>query len=364
MTALQALTWDDSAAVAGVDSGGTSTSIVAADRDGQYCPFPRLRGSLSGLRSDSELADTLAGIFDSIARSSPARQSAYIWISCAGYADSTRDRFLRIISRLAPGFQAGLVGISNDSACLALAHEPGTIIVIAGTGSEVISRTSAGGLIGIGGDEWVAADHGSAFWIGLRGIRAAYHALTSGSDSVLLNALVAHYGDAAVGDRGGTEASARAIVRHLAERDLRPKAAIASFAVCVTRHAEDGDAVARRIVRRSVEDLADLAVLAYRRLAAGTAAPLPPSFILSGSVAWRSPLYAQVFRAALDERLFDVRYKYGADISLQLQPDGAREALHLAEGLMRGNTGPGGLACSDLLSVLEIPWRARADGRG
>lgn len=367
MTAPSLPAWDDRAVLAGVDSGGTSTSIIAADAEGERCPFPRTRGSLSGLRSDGELRDIMTEVFTLIARSSPARQKAYIWISCAGYADSTRDRFLRLMSQADPGFRAGLVGISNDSAALVLAHEPGTVIVIAGTGSEIIARTPDRGLISIGGDEWVAADHGSAFWIGMHGIRAAYQALTGGSGSVLLDALVAHYGQGGDHGRGGKPASARAIVRFLAEQDPRPKTAIASFAPCVTLHAEQGDTVARRIVRRSAEDLADLAAGAYRGLAAGAQA-VPPSFILSGSVGWRSPLYAQIFRAALDERLFDVQRRLGTDISLRLQPDGSQEALRLAERLMRGSIGTDHGDGHELFSVLQIPWPAptekRANGTG
>jgi N-acetylglucosamine kinase-like BadF-type ATPase len=223
--------------------------------------------------------------------------------------------------------------MSNDGVGLLLAHESELVAVIAGTGSVAMARNSVGEVITRGGDEWVVADYGSAFWLGLEGIRAAYRALEGGPDTALLNCLLQHFSPLKDDDRDA-RVVVREIARRLASLGTDTKPTIASFAAQVTREAELGDVEAQKIVRRAVDDLAGAAARVYRELAAQVEGRVvAPRFLLIGSVGYRSPFYFEAFRASLAQFLFDVRESLGRSIDLECQLNGLPEALTLAQRL-------------------------------
>ena len=74
-----------------------------------------------------------------------------------------------------------------------ITHDPELVTIIAGAGSVAMARQASGDVIVSGGDEWVVADAGSAFWIGIQGIRAAYQAMEGGPDTALVNGIIEHY---------------------------------------------------------------------------------------------------------------------------------------------------------------------------
>jgi N-acetylglucosamine kinase-like BadF-type ATPase len=171
--------------------------------------------------------------------------------------------------------------------------------------------------------------------MGLEGIRAAYQALEHGPNTGLLGSLVEHYRpfehDASRGDRS---AAVREIARNLAALGTASKPTIASFAQRVTRQAELGDGEAERIVKKGASDLASAASRVYRELALGAdPRPVPPRFLLSGSVASRSESYKEAFRASLAKLMADVsdRLEDGLDVTIQV--NGLSEAMMLARRL-------------------------------
>ncbi len=316
----------------GVDSGGTHTNIRIIAPDGSEEAIPELDKALGGDRSEQQLRDVLAHVMTSVA--GRVRDSEVsMWISAAGYAVSTRPRFEALVSEVA-GNVHGRIGISNDAVSLLLAHEPETVAVVAGTGSVAMARSSSGEVITRGGEGWVVADYGAAFWLGLDGIRAAYHALEGGPETALLRSLVEHYTplehDAESGDIG---ALVREVARKLAALGSDTKPKIASFAKLVTRQAELHDDEAQKILDRRVEELAGSAAKVYRALAAQvTDRFVPPRFLLSGSVAFRSEAYKAGFHASLAQFLDDVR----ENLELDTQVNGLSEAIVLARRLAKG----------------------------
>lgn len=124
------------------------------------------------------------------------------------------------------------------------------------------------------------------------------------------------------------------VARKLAALGSGTKPTIASFARQVTRQAELGDHEAQRIVRSGAEELAAAAARVYRDLAAQvTDRVVAPRFVLRGSVAYRSPFYAEGFRAALAQFLFDVRENVEQEIDLNIEPNGLPEAMSLVRRL-------------------------------
>lgn len=323
----------------GVDSGGTHTNIRIADPDGLEHNV-ELDRALGGTRSERELREVFVevlGVVNSRTRSG----DLCMWINAAGYALSTRPHFETILRDVA-GEITGQVGISNDAVGLLLSHEPEMVAVVAGTGSVAMARRTGGEVVVRGGEDWVVTDYGSAFWLGLDGIRAAYRALEGGPDTALLRCLIEHYSPL---DHNASEedmvVAVSEIARKLAALGSGTKATIASFARQVTRQAELGDQEAQRIVRSGAEELASAAARVYRDLAAQvTDRVVAPRFVLRGSVAYRSPFYAEGFRSTLAQFLFDVRENVEHEIELHIEPNGLPEAMSLARRLSEGKDIP------------------------
>jgi len=234
------------------------------------------------------------------------------------------------------------VGISNDAVSLLLANDSELVVVIAGTGSVAMARNPIGEVITRGGNEWVAADYGSAFWLGLNGIRAAFSALEGGPDTAMLSSLIEHFSPLRE-DNGKRETRSivQEIVRKLAGLGTDTKPTVASFAREVTRQAELGDEEAQKIVRRGVDELAGSAARVYRELAAQAEGRIVrPRFLLSGGLGYRSPFYSEAFRASLEQFLFDVREKTNRRIEFERQLNGLSDALVLAGYLSKGKEVP------------------------
>jgi len=319
----------------GVDSGGTHTNIRISAPDTQDHNV-ELDRALGGNRSERELREVFAEVLAAVS-SRIRSDDLCMWILAAGYALSTRPHFETIVRELGGGI-GGQIGISNDAVGLLLAHEPEKVAVVAGTGSVAMARRTSGEVVVRGGEDWVVADYGSAFWIGLNGIRSAFRALEGGTDTALLRCLVEHYSplDHNASDEDMVVAVSE-IARKLAALGSGTKPTIASFARQVTRQAELGDQEAQHIVRSGSEELAAAAARVYRDLAAQiTDRVVAPRFILRGSVAYRSPFYAEGFRAALAQFLFDVRGDVEHEIELSIEPNGLPEAMSLARWLSEG----------------------------
>jgi glucosamine kinase len=319
----------------GVDSGGTRTNIRILAPDGTQKPLAEINRSLSSNRSDNELREISREIFSAIF-SVTVGDPACVWISAAGYAAASKHRLEPLVADAIVDLNMR-VGMSNDAVVMLLAHSSELVVIIAGTGSVAMARDPAGQVITRGGDEWVVADYGSAFWLGLDGIRAAYRALEGGPETGMLNCLIEHFSrlkDNA--HKREVRVVVREVARRLASHGTETKPTIASFAPEVTRQAELGDDEAQKIVRKAVEELADAANRVYRELAAqAEGRNVAPRFLLSGSVGYRSTFYFEALRARLDEKLYGVRERTGQQIELVRQLNGLSEAVTLAERLAK-----------------------------
>jgi len=317
--------------IVGVDTGGTHTNIRVVSPDGIIQNVAEINKSLTSNRSDEELREVCAEIIRAIeVRTLGA--SACIWINAAGYSAASRRRLEEPLGA-AIAEQDLRVGISNDAVGLLLAHDSELVVTIAGTGSVTMARDPSGQVISRGGDEWVVADYGSAFWLGLEGIRAAYRAFEGGPATALKNCLMNHFEPRRpFGSRREESMLVRQIARDLASLGTDTKPTVAGFAPEVTRQAELGDDEAQKIVRRAADELAASAARVYRELAAGADGRIVPTrFLLSGSVGYRSQFYFEAFRASLDQFLFDVREATGRTLELELQLNGLADSLIMAQ---------------------------------
>ncbi|GAB4565964.1 MAG: BadF/BadG/BcrA/BcrD ATPase family protein [Anaerolineae bacterium] len=139
-------------------------------------------------------------------------------------------------------------------------YAPHGVALVAATGATAWAvRRDTGEEIALGGWGSLLGDEGSAYAIGLAGLRAAARAWEGREANTTLVEAVAEHFDVPLSD------FKQALIR-LAYRKPLTRAEIASFAPRVTHAASEGDPVAQAIVEEAVEDLARLALHAAHRL--------------------------------------------------------------------------------------------------
>jgi glucosamine kinase len=137
----------------------------------------------------------------------------------------------------------------------ALAGEPG-VILIAGTGSIAFGMDAAGRRVRVGGWGYLLGDEGSGYDLGRQAFAAAARAEDGrGPETALLEAVVAHFGRACLWD-----------VRQAIYAGEITRPEIAGLARVVSACAVGGDVVARRLLARAGEELAEAAAAVLRRL--------------------------------------------------------------------------------------------------
>ncbi len=268
--------------VYGIDSGGSTTSIRAWS--GEHWTAPSVNPSSVG-RSAS--ASSIRAVFNRIRQHADGRSGRpAIWLASASLGPAAPARE---VARLAAAARsAGLRGelvISNDITPLVLDAPAGAghVVAVCGTGSGFAATDGSSPPRRAGGCEYLASDEGSAFDLGLRGLRAAVRALDGRAAGTMLTALIAQ--------QAGTEVPA--LARELARRSF-PKAAVAALAPVVVRAWLEGDRVAAGVVADAIGELT-LGVSAARK-----AAGLSPGWRLSatGGVVTGSPEFFRCFASA------------------------------------------------------------------
>lgn len=312
----------------GIDTGGTHTTMEVRLGDDTPVRFT-FEESLSGYLPLREYAGVLARILEPVRalwhEPGAFRGPVSIFIGSAGFSASTSEPFRRAIAHVIPevlGGSASVVGAANDATTLLLGHAARGV-VIAGTGSHVLVRADDGEIQRSGGQDWVACDQGSGFWIGLRGTRQVFLDAEAGVRSPLLVAFENLYG-IPPGDAERRIAAFRA----LAVADGRMKADIARFAGPVCAAAEAGDPDAQDLVAGEAGALADLAARALRRARGQGGDPSEMEVVACGGL-FANPFYRDAFEGRVNLRLHDLRHT-GSAVRWHRVSDGLEAAVNLA----------------------------------
>lgn len=177
----------------GLDAGGTSTRAALAD-DERILGRAK-SGSIKVMRVSAAVAETnLRALLNEVAKTSgvPITQVTSTCVGTAGNTVSTVTGW--IWQTLGPMLRGDLVVCGDVEIALDAAF-PGEagVLVMAGTGSNTLGRTSNGELLTVGGWGPMLADEGSGHWIGLRALRAAVREHDELGRSELLTALAAQW---------------------------------------------------------------------------------------------------------------------------------------------------------------------------
>jgi N-acetylglucosamine kinase-like BadF-type ATPase len=300
-------------ALVGVDSGGTRTLVtVALERAGAEPKQETYEHdeTLSGSMSPDRLPELVCHVLGEGELSANLRRVGwsagvpiYMWIGAAGYTPWTRDNFktaVNTIRDLLGHKDLKAIGAANDTSTILFGSDANGVIV-AGTGSSVIIKSSDGRMHQAGGHEWVACDYGSGFWIGLNGIRTAFRDFEDKKNTPLLQRMRYAYG---IRNTPKARADAELIekVRELAIADDSMKREIAKFCEGVCSAAKAGNTDAQDIVKKAAEELANVTAKAIRRN--HDLKNLPSGFTLAevGSL-WGNPQYRASFESQVEMRL-------------------------------------------------------------
>jgi N-acetylglucosamine kinase-like BadF-type ATPase len=274
-----------------VDGGQTSTKALVATRDGAVLgygvggPCDRFDAPSGEERNRTALTGAIRAAY--AAAELPLGRVAAVGVGLTGFHTSGPELSLieTIVRAVVTPDAFRAVGDYVSNLLGASGGQPG-VAIVAGGGSIAYGATSADREALAGGAGYLLADEGSAYDIGRQALRAAMRA-SDGRDeaTALLDAVPAAYGLASVRDLPGL------VYRADFTRDR-----IATLAPIVTRAAQAGDTVARRILAGAGAELARTTLACIRQLfAPGDTVAVYPT----GGVFAAGTLLTEPFRVTL-----------------------------------------------------------------
>lgn len=235
----------------GVDGGATNTIGVAVDENGVVRAYSVTEATNYRHVGLEQTASTLEKLVAKLIRDSGATEADGVFFGLAGI-DTKRDyelvyKALRSIPKIR-SFE-----LRNDTEILYYAATYGRpgIVAISGTGANVYGRNALGEIWRAGDHGHILGDQGSAYYVAVEALRAAMKSYDGrGPKTALEERFCELYGVSSLGDLPG--------VFYTMNQGVSD---IASLTKVVVRVAEEGDAVAVRLLEDGAHQLAE-AVLA------------------------------------------------------------------------------------------------------
>lgn len=309
----------NTALVFGADGGGTKTLGVLADASGtelarmQVGPGnPNVAGIDVAAR---DLLELISGCC-ALARRSPLEISAAVF-GLAGVAGPTvRTALLEAMQLLAAprGWSSLPITLETDARIAlegAFGGAPG-IVLIAGTGSNVIGKLPSGEVVSVGGWGRVLGDEGSGYAIGLEAARAVAREIDGRGDAPRLRALLA--------DRFGWTSRDRMIAAVYQE-----KFDLASVAPVVLNAATEGDTAAVHILETAARHLVETLAALVARMPGVS----PVGVVFIGGLIDHDTPYSRILQGAIS------RYVPGAEVVPTLYPP-VKGAIIMAQQRSQG----------------------------
>ncbi len=180
--------------ILGVDGGGTKTTVLIADLCGN-----KISRAVSGASSYKSIGKNRAiknlnnGIFEAISNLKTPEE-VYFKSSCFGFAGNDTEKDFRVYKEIS--FNDVLVSYLNPEKTIicndtrigieAGSRNKNKIIIIAGTGSNCFGINENGEQAGASGWDYLLADEGSGYRVGLRALKAVMRAYDGRSEKTLL----------------------------------------------------------------------------------------------------------------------------------------------------------------------------------
>lgn len=267
----------------GIDAGGTKTECVLGDEN-------RVLGTrVGGTIKIRKVGQDVAGQALETTLLEVCRETGVdpqqIAQTCIGISGSSIPEVVDWTYSVLKQIVGGDVKVLNDTliAHHAAFHGGPGVLVIAGTGSNVLGINERGETARAGGWGPIISDEGSGFWIGRTAVAQAMRAHDSGRSTSLLNAIMKAW-----------KLVTREEVVSMANSNPPPD--FASLLPEILRCANSGDTLAREILVSAANELAQLARIVIRKLWPGSA---EISVCVTGGVFVHSPEIRQMFANAI-----------------------------------------------------------------
>jgi N-acetylglucosamine kinase-like BadF-type ATPase len=269
--------------VAGIDGGGTRTTVVFGDREGNVL----VRREFGAFNYNSIGEKAFRSLLRTIRQALEEEGCClHLTIGAAGVSNADVGR---IVGDELKGIPYSLVG--DYMIALEGAHDGGPgLAAISGTGSICFGKKADGTIVRAGGWGHLIGDEGSGYALGCDMLRAVTHEKDGYGDPTLLTKLLEER-------KGLTDG--KDIIRWVYDGD---KATIASLAPLVCEASEAGDSVARNIIMRNAGMLAELIKAVARKTCVSNA----PLALFGGLIANEGPM-RKALVAALKLKVEDVR---------------------------------------------------------
>jgi N-acetylglucosamine kinase-like BadF-type ATPase len=288
-----------------IDAGGTKTDYVLADETRELA---RVRtGTIKRMRTD---AGTAAQNLDSaLAQLTQAtgvsmQSVTRTCVGTAGVQVPLVYDWLVASFKEKVGGELLIVGDVEIALDAAFPGQPG-VLVLAGTGSNVAGRDHSGNLVPAGGWGPALSDQGSGHRIGQKSLRAAFMAIDEQRSTLLLQAVLEFW-------------KLHSIETLVEYSNSVPPPDFSRLTSVVLRCAEQGDEVARSVLREQGEELAYLVRLIMRRLRSASKLPdWTPPIAHTGSILENVPPVRDALMAA-------IRSEFPAAVD----PEGVVDPIH------------------------------------
>jgi N-acetylglucosamine kinase-like BadF-type ATPase len=295
-----------------IDAGGTKTRCLLADET--RILGRAVTGSVKLMRvGEAEASSRLRAMLEevSLAAGIGLHQITHTCVGIAGVSiDAVRHWAERTISDLVGG-DLLLVGDEEVALDGAFRGGPG-ILIIAGTGSNILGRAADGAMYHTGGWGPAIGDEGSGFWIGHEALRMGFWAKDRNIETTLLTEIGEQWGAKSLGE-----------IVEIA--NARPGPDFPALTPLVVRCAEAGDELAVAVLERAGVELAEqVALVALKMKESGRKRKVEAAY--TGSVLEHISLVRSTMIAALKASSPDVKVVEGAVDALEGALWRAREA--------------------------------------
>ena len=258
----------------GIDGGGTRSRFVVADASGTVVGFTTGGPLNINNIAKAEIAATLREAWAILsAETAIEGRHFHLYAGVAGIKAEEDPAFFEEIACAALGPACLTVAAVNDTDITlagGLLGEPG-IALILGTGSHCLGRNQQGETRTCGGWGYLMDDCGSAYAIGLAGLRLATRTWDGRRHAYRLAA--------SIRDSLGI-AKAEHVLKRVYNQDLG-HAGIKELARVVVANAQDGDADARDILHTAVSEAAEMVEVLGHNLHLGVGTQI----VLTGAIA-------------------------------------------------------------------------------
>jgi glucosamine kinase len=237
----------------GIDAGGTKTTCALAD--GSKILSRAEGGSIKVNRvASADAANTIASLLREASTRFPVPLDQ-IASTCIGIAGLRFPTTRPWIEGLLPTLVGGVITVIGDEEIALDAAFPGApgVLIVAGTGSNILGRGRSGRTFDVGGWGPAIGDEGSGYWIGRRALNAAFRALDRGEPTQLIERIQQCWSAATLEDV-------------VATANEKPGPDLSQLAPLTVEAAAAGDTVATRVLIQAGHSLAESALLAWHKI--------------------------------------------------------------------------------------------------